>query len=231
MTTGHMVIHEELENKTDEIEIVKQSNQSLSNILKEQQLYAEEMKEEFKKFKGKISRQDRELETMKHNAEGSSASLYTRISILEQEIEDLRNENQNLNRALKKTVSEQGNHRESTIGTGDLKVQMDGANGGNDIYKIESKIEMLKQNADMHGSYEGFFRVFEEYKSAVGKEMLKMKKNLQVVRQENDGLKSMSLELKRKDEQIDRLKHQIDEIDDDHAIIKNANKAQESSLG
>ena len=43
---------------------------------------------------------------MKQNAEGSASQLYTRISVLEREIEDLRAQNESLNKALKKAVSD-----------------------------------------------------------------------------------------------------------------------------
>lgn len=40
IATGLTVIQEEIEKKNDELDIAKQSSQSLSNILKDQQMYS-----------------------------------------------------------------------------------------------------------------------------------------------------------------------------------------------
>jgi len=218
---GNTIIAEELEKKNDELMMAKQSNESTHNILREHQNYEEELKEELKKFKGVIRRQERELDGIKQNAEGSASQLYTRISILEREIEDLRAQNESLNKALKKAVSEPGVFsKEQSVHSSDTRTSEA------DLQTIEQRIEYLKQQ-EVEGPYQGFFKVFEEYKAAVMKEMVKMKKNLQVVKQENDSLKSSNLEMKRKEDQFEKLRRQLEEAEDDENISK---KLKDSSL-
>jgi len=135
--------------------------------------------------------------------------------------------------ALKKVASQPMSTKDLLIMPGDFR-SMPSPNQaiqeGGDVMNIELRIEQMRSSGNMQGSYDGFFKMFEEYKAAVNKEMLRMRKNMQLMRQENDGLKAVSLELKRKDEQIHQLKKQMEEFDDDHAIIKRSSKIEESRL-
>ena len=108
-------------------------------------------------------------------------------------------------------------------------LQPETSKGDGDLASIEKAMEKLRAKGGIGD--DAYYKVFEDYKAAVGREMLKMKKNLNIMRQENDNLKSSNLEMKRKHETIDKLKRQIEEIDEDHAILKNSMKYHERSFG
>lgn len=171
------------------------------------------------KFRNRIQRQDRELETIKQTAEGSTSQLYTRISILEQEIEDLKNEKE----ALRKSGV---NRPQSTRNSESTEVsQSMEANPANDMASLETAMEKLRAHGGVGD--DAYYKVFEDYKVAVGREMLKMKKNLLVMRQENDMLKSASLDLRKKDEMLDALRRQVEDMDYEKGIMHSTQKIEQ----
>lgn len=174
------------------------------------------------KFRNRIQRQDRELETIKQTSEGSTSQLYTRISILEQEIEDLKNEKE----ALRKSGAHRLDSKRATDST-ETSQTME-VNPGHDMASLESAMEKLRAHGGVGD--DAYYKVFEDYKAAVGREMLKMKKNLQVVRQENDMLKSASHDLKKKDELLQALRRQVEDMDYEKGIMHSTKKIEQGSL-
>jgi hypothetical protein len=171
------------------------------------------------KFRNRIQRQDRELETIKQTAEGSTSQLYTRISILEQEIEDLKNEKEALRKSgVNRPLSTRNS--ESTEVSQSIE-----ANPANDMASLETAMEKLRAHGGVGD--DAYYKVFEDYKVAVGREMLKMKKNLLVMRQENDMLKSASLDLRKKDEMLDALRRQVEDMDYEKGIMHSTQKIEQ----
>ena len=103
--------------------------------------------------------------------------------------------------------------------------------GENDINSIEQQIESLRKSSiEGDGFHQGFFKVFEEYKASVSREMMKMRKNLTIVRQENDALKGSSLELKKREDQLEKLKTRLQDIDDEQSIVQSSMKLKSSKI-
>lgn len=157
------------------------------------------------RFKQRIERQDRELDSIRQASEGNSTHLYNRISVLEQEIEDLKIERDTARLSAQNNVS-----RQST-GTSSSRLH----SKEEDLESIESN--MNKLIASGGAGDEALFKAFERYKSKVGIEMTDMRKKMSMLRQGEDNIKGLELELKKKDEKIKILLKKIEELEDKKA--------------
>lgn len=140
------------------------------------------------------------------------------------EIEDLKNERDKANSEMKKLVSAQDGHSYSK-GGGGTKSTINETDSALELANIEGKIDQLKKVGDGDNS---FFTIFEAYKAAVNNELNKYKKNIQLLRKENDSLKSSAVDARKKEELIEKLKRKIEESEDDQSISSLSTRLKQS---